>query len=385
MKEKILIITRNFPPLTGGMERLLWNVYDQLKGKYTITLIGPHQCGKFTDKKDTAIECDESSVFKFLYQAFIQARRASRSNNYAMCIAGSGVTAPVAVLISKLLGIPSIIYTHGLDLVTNNPVYQLVFIPFIRSGSTVIANSNNTARLAVDKGIKKEKIHILFPGVAPPENNCPDIDIKNYFNIDDKKILLIAGRLTRRKGITEFINNAFPDVLKQHPDTILILTGTEPAKSIKRTNNTARKIKEAVSKNRFDNNVIFTGYVDDKMLSALYFQSDLFIFPVIDIQGDVEGFGMVAIEAAAHGLPTIAFNTGGISDAIKDKESGYLVPPGDYNTLTRTINNMLNIKDINHQFGASCRNFSSRFEWNNFGKKLNEICSSTVRPDKTKI
>ncbi|HEC29590.1 MAG TPA: hypothetical protein ENI65_08390, partial [Gammaproteobacteria bacterium] len=242
------------------MERLLWNVYDQLKGKYTITLIGPRQCGNFTDKKDVAIECDESSVFRFLFQAFMQARRASRHNNYAMCIAGSGVTAPVTVLISKLLGIPSIIYTHGLDLVTSNPVYQLVFIPFIRTGSTIISNSNNTARLAINKGIKKEKICVLSPGVTLPKNNCSDINIRNHFNINNKKILLIAGRLTPRKGITEFINNAFPDILKQHPDTILILAGTEPAKSIKRTSNTAIKIKEAVSKNRFDKDVIFTGY-----------------------------------------------------------------------------------------------------------------------------
>ena len=79
-----------------------------------------------------------------------------------------------------------------------------------------------------------------------------------------------------------------------------------------------------------------------------------------------ENFGMVAIEAAAHGLPTVAFATGGIVDAVKDGVSGYLVESNNYIKLSEKIVFLLE----NQLFKDSTREFSRAFEWDNFGRKI---------------
>src|SRR5690606_3589327 len=79
----------------------------------------------------------------------------------------------------------------------------------------------------------------------------------------------------------------------------------------------------------------FLGVITDAQLATAYEAADVHIFPVRYIPGDPEGFGMVAIEAAAHGTPTVAFATGGVIDAVASGQSGQLVPPGDYAALAQ--------------------------------------------------
>lgn len=382
MKEKLLIISRNFPPLTGGMEKLIWNCYDQLKQKYDITLVGPTDCSRFVDSKDNSIECDENSIIKFLLQAFITAKTLIKNNKYSLIISGSGVTAPVSVLLSMSSGIPSITYTHGLDLITNNIVYQLLFMPFIRRSTSIIVNSHNTSMLAQQKIIASKKIKLLFPGVTIPSSVNTNHDIRKQYGLENKKILLIAGRLTKRKGIKEFINHSFTKIIKKYPHTVLIIAGSEPKKSIKSSGNVLRDIEDVIIQRSLHNNIIVTGHVDNDVLASLYTQSDLFVFPVIDMPGDVEGFGMVTLEAAAHGLATVAFDTGGISDAVDIKRSGQLVETGNYQKLTEAIMKYIDTPGILPVSKESCVEFAKEFDWNIFGDKLSSICAEVIQNHK---
>ena len=81
-----------------------------------------------------------------------------------------------------------------------------------------------------------------------------------------------------------------------------------------------------------------------------------------------EGFGMVAIEAAAHGLPTVAFATGGIVDAVAPGQSGHLVPPGDYPALAKAALHVLADDPGAWQPRASA--FAAQFAWPVMGQKL---------------
>ena len=90
------------------------------------------------------------------------------------------------------------------------------------------------------------------------------------------------------------------------------------------------------------------------------------MFPVRHIPNDPEGFGMVAIEAAAHGLPTVAFATGGIVDAVKQNESGWLVEKNNYEALTKqVIETLQQPKSVER-----CQVFAKGFEWSKFGEKI---------------
>jgi phosphatidylinositol alpha-1,6-mannosyltransferase len=119
------------------------------------------------------------------------------------------------------------------------------------------------------------------------------------------------------------------------------------------------------------------GKVDDATLGQAYRSSRVHVFPVLDLPGDMEGFGMVALEAAAHGLPTVAFAVGGIPDAVSPEVSGLLITPGDYAALATGIIALLagERPDITAQ---SCRDFAAGFAWSRFGERARSLCMSLI-------
>ncbi|MFH2139021.1 MAG: glycosyltransferase family 4 protein [Candidatus Omnitrophota bacterium] len=379
MSERILLITRNFPPLVGGMERLVWHAYKELNTQYCCSVIGPSGCPQKIAAKDIALGCPSHPASLFLSTAMIKALYHSSTHKPSLCIGGSGLVAPITTTIGSIRKIPTLTFVHGLDLIVNNNIYQKFFIPAIRNSDIIIANSNNTAQLAEASGIAKGKIRIIHPGVTLPEKKIPsDNFYKQYPGLKNKKILLFVGRLVRRKGIVEFLRKSFPKVREACPETVCVILGAEPKKALKKDAFILKEIREAIQSNNLTESVMIFGNVNEETLSNFYQESSLFIFPGIDIPGDVEGFGMVLVEAAAHGLASAAFSVGGIADAVSDNESGFLIPKGNYNKLSETIISYLR-KDNRNFMSDSCLSHAKKFTWDKFGKQLREICAQTLK------
>ena len=102
-----------------------------------------------------------------------------------------------------------------------------------------------------------------------------------------------------------------------------------------------RDIRQAIERNELSEQVCCLGAVSDAELVRIYALCDVLVLPVLDLDSDVEGFGMVALEAAAAGKPVIATRCGGIPDAVEDGESGILVEPGNYACLSEAIVSLL--------------------------------------------
>jgi len=142
--------------------------------RFDVTLIGPSGCGKFAPKNVSVIECP-SSPFSFLTIALLKGWRPARKASFDLVLGGSGLVAPVTWLFSKLTKAHSLIFVHGLDLVVDNIVFQRLFVPFIRRHDRVIANSQNTRKLAIEKGSQPDKVTIVNPGsTIPPESSLLD-------------------------------------------------------------------------------------------------------------------------------------------------------------------------------------------------------------------
>ena len=92
------------------------------------------------------------------------------------------------------------------------------------------------------------------------------------------------------------------------------------------------------------------------------------MFPVRDMPGDVEGFGMVAIEAAAHGLPTVAFDVGGVADAVADGVSGRLVRSGDEEAFAAAV--LAELAQAGTGRRERARAFATSFSWERFGREV---------------
>ncbi|RJQ27266.1 glycosyltransferase family 1 protein [Candidatus Parcubacteria bacterium] len=379
MQKQALVITRNFPPLVGGMERLMAQAFKELGREYRCILIGPQGCEQFVPAPHQATGCSLAHISVFLMRGLSATILQARRYDFDFCMAGSGVTAPLAWAAKLFFGIPAISFIHGLDLIAESPTYQQIFIPALRQMDLVIANSNNTARLAKAKGIRPERIEILHPGVElPAPAPAEDDRLAGEYNLEGKKILLSVGRLVPRKGLAEFLRFSFPDILAACPETVLVIIGEEPANALSRANGARREIEQVIREQALADHVLLLGRAPDEKLAAFFQRADLFVFPVREVRGDVEGFGMVAMEAAAYGVPTVAFATGGVPDAVRDQWSGFLVKTGDYQSFARVTVQYLTgqATGVNPE---RCRAFAAQFSWNHFGRRLLELCSRGSR------
>jgi phosphatidylinositol alpha-1,6-mannosyltransferase len=375
--KKLLVISRNFPPLVGGMERLVLNIYKQLNNRFYCDLVGPRGSKEYVPGNYKVYECTATPLSAFLVTAMLKSIRAIASSNYSACIAGSGVTAPIALLASRLRRIPCITFIHGLDLIVKNRVYQKVFVPAIRHSDLIIANSANTARLAEEAGVDPNRISILHPGVQLPETAEPGTLFRDRYHLHDKRILLSVGRLIPRKGLAEFISQSLPAIVASQPNTLLAIIGSEPENALQRGDSITKRINDTIRDHRLEDHVLMIGHVDDDILQAAFSESDLFVFPLRAVTDDVEGFGMVAVEAAALGLPSIAFSEGGVSDAVHSGRSGYLITSGDYQSFSQTVIGCLQ-GTIEPPSPECCREHAARFQWEAFGDKLADIVTSVA-------
>lgn len=375
--KKLLVISRNFPPLVGGMERLVLNIYEQLNNRFHCDLVGPRGSQESVSGNYKVYECMVTPLPAFLVTAMLKSIRAVAGNSYSACIAGSGVTAPIALLASRLRRIPCITFVHGLDLIVKNRTYQKVFMPAIRHSDMVIANSTNTARLAEEAGIDPSRISILHPGVQLPETAENGTTFRDRYHLHDRRILLSVGRLIPRKGLAEFISQSLPAIVASQPDTLLVIIGSEPENALQQGGSLTKHINDSIRDHHLEGNVLMIGHVDDDILQAAFSESDLFVFPLHAVAGDVEGFGMVAVEAAAFGLPCIAFSEGGVSDAIHPGRSGFLITSGDYQSFSQTIIGCFQ-GTIECPSPVSCREHAALFQWETFGDKLARIVTSVI-------
>lgn len=372
-KKKLLLITRNLPPLVGGMERLNWHMADELSKYYDVKVIAPKGSAQQKPIQVDIIEVPLKPLWLFFIFAFIQSIKLRITWKPAIIIAGSGLTAPIVFFCSLLSTSKTVAYVHGLDLTANHIIYQLLWIPALKRLNCIIANSSPTAQLAQNIGIPKEKIRIVFPGVKLPATKLPEVALQEFkakYGLINKHILLSVGRLTTRKGLREFVKLSLPLIIQQQPNTVLLIVGEAPTQSLHAQIQTQQSIQDTANCLGIGQHIIFLGVITDPVLLAtVYSVSNVHIFPVRYIPDDPEGFGMVAIEAAAHGLPTVAFATGGIIDAVLEEQSGYLVSDQDYQILVKKT---LLALDNHQRLSASCHQFAKQFAWDLFGDHIRE-------------
>lgn len=380
-RKKILIITRNLPPLIGGMERLNWHIADELSHENEVLLLSHKDAQQTAPKACIFFDMPLNPLPLFLILAFIKTFLICLQHKPDVLFAGSGLTAPIVMFWAKIFRKKSIVYIHGLDIATNHWIYNLIWVPFIRAADQIIANSTPTQDICLKKGISAQKLSIIHPGVTYPplqKNEKLINSITAQYQLEGKKILISVGRLTQRKGLNEFVDLALPQIIQSQPNTILVVIGDTPANSLNKNLQSKVSILETANQHGISDNILFIGNItNDQLLSAWYYLADLHIFPVKHIPEDPEGFGMVAIEAAAHGTPTIAFATGGIIDAIENNLSGYLVDCNEYEKLTEYVIHILTSKLYMQN---NCQKFASSFSWFNLGKKMNAIINALNCP-----
>lgn len=367
---RILIVTRNLPPLVGGMEQLNWHLAEELARTASVRLLGPRGSSACAPSHVPVDEVAIRPLWRFFALTTLKAIRIATSWRPDVIVAGSGLTAPMTWIAARLSGAKAVLYAHGLDLAVSHPVYRFVWHPVLRRMDRVIANSRATASLAQNIGIERDRVVIVPPGVdthAVPEGQLAG---KGFQEVDcHQPVLLSVGRLSTRKGVKEFVTEVLPLVVAKYPGAVLWVVGDVPRDALAAAAQNPDQIQAAADASGVGKNIKFLGVITDReRLSALYRSADVHIFPVRHIANDPEGFGMVAVEAAAHGLPTVAYATGGIVDAVSDGVTGRLVPSGDATGFADAVRQMI---ESPPPVGPA-QAFASEFAWERFGERVME-------------
>lgn len=371
-KNRILIVTRNFPPLVGGMERLNLHICQALAKFYDVSVAGPKDSSKFHEVK-SFVEFSAAPLWLYIFSSLIKTTWLALKNKPDFVFCGSGAAILAGFFAAKITGAKLVCYLHGLDIVANSVIYQNFFVPLIKKSDLIFVNSNHSKELAINAGIDRNKINILSPGTTLPSmQNRISLEegFRQEYNLDTNPFLLIVGRLTPRKGVHEFIINVMPNLIVEYPQLKLLIVGGDSLESIRKHTGIRDRLHQLIESMNMQQNVNLLGGLSDETLSAAFFSASALIFPVLEIKNDVEGFGMVAIEAAAHGLPSVGFSVGGVPDAIGHGKSGWLVPSGEYGNMEEKIKTLLNSKFSAELTEDSITHYAKQFEWSLFEERL---------------
>jgi len=309
---KILYLTRNYPPAKGGMEKINFLISLNLK--------------KFTDLKLIFWSKSKKWFPFFLFYFLIKSSYILLKEKIDIIHLGDGFLSPLGLILKKAFHVPITVTVHGLDVTWGFWFYQ-VLIPRCLAGlDRIICVSACTREECSRRRIPEEKIVIIPNGIDASEFYL-DRDKKELrrilseelrIGLQDKKILLSVGRLVERKGLGWFVSEVFPQILRLKKDVLYLIVGEGRLRD---------KLQKNIKKNDLIGKVFLLGEVSPRILKLLYNASDLFIMPNIPVEGDMEGFGLVTLEASSTALPVIASKLEGIKDAVEDGKNGFLIEP----------------------------------------------------------
>ena len=235
-------------------------------------------------------------------------------------------------------------------------------------GRRIMAVSKFTARELIKIGIPKEKVTVIPDGVDP-EKFKPGLNsamVERKHSLFNKKVILTVSHLVKRKGHANVIR-ALPNVLGKVPNAVYLIVGSGPEEVH------LRKLARDLG---LEDRVIFVTYVPDEELPSYYNASHVFIMPSYEIEeeGDVEGFGIVFLEANACGKPVIGGRSGGVPDAVIDGKTGLLVDPLNINQIAEALVKLLTDSELAQELGEQGRKrVETELSWREVTKRILKV------------
>ena len=329
----ILFISRAYPPVIGGIEKQNFEIGKAL-AETTRTDIIANTRGK-------------RLLPLFLPYALLRALFSIRK--YDAVLLGDGVLGILGYLLKLLSAKPVACIVHGLDLTYKNALYQKLWINvFLPRMDRLIAVGNETIRKGVMLGIPETKFIHIPNGMATidplPEHSRQDLEAFIGKSIRGG-VLLTLGRLVKRKGVAWFIEH----VVSQLDESIIYIVAGE--------GDQRSDILETIQKFSLEDRVFCLGRISEEEKQILFSTTDLFIQPNIIVDGDMEGFGLVVLEAASYGRVVIASDLEGLKDAIKDGQNGFLITPYDAEGYKKKIDSVLSDPAECKAFGQIAKDY----------------------------
>ena len=349
-----LIVTRSFPPDSGGMQSLMWGLTNTISKNYMVKV--------FADESDKNKDIDKTVSFTIERiggpKIIRKYRKAYLINDYLKNNKNiNGIIADhwkslelINTNKKKICLIHSKEINHKKGSLLNKRVLKV-----LNNVDYVISNSQFTKNLAINYGVNSEKIIVINPGVEP----LKEIDLKsleeaeNLFQNKSPRLITVS-RFEKRKNHEKIIMS-LRNLKQLYPNIFYVCIGYGEEEE---------NIKNLVKELNLENHVLFLKNITQELKNALLAKSNVFVMPSIVYKKSVEGFGIAYIEAAQHGLPSIGGKDGGEADAIKHNETGLICDGNNLEEIYSSIDLILKNNSYKN-FINKTKEFAKKFEWDN--------------------
>ncbi|MFD6679317.1 glycosyltransferase family 4 protein [Micromonospora parva] len=357
---RTLLITNDFPPRPGGIQSFVHNLaVRQPAGSVVVYASSWRGAAKFDADQPFEVIRERTRV---LLPTPLIARRAARlARAYDCDTVWFGAAAPLGLLAAGLrrrAGIQRVVaQTHGHEV-------GWAAVPAARPALRRIGRGVDVTTYLGE--YTRSRLARVLDGMTDLRRLAPGVDVDMYhptvdgeqvrarLGLTDRPVVVCVSRLVPRKGQDTLIR-ALPEIRRRVPDAALLIVGGGPYRA------TLEKLARQAGVER---DVVFTGTVPSVELPAHYAAGDVYAMPCRTRNRglDVEGLGIVYLEASATGLPVVAGDSGGAPDAVREGETGYVVRGRDVAQLADRVGALLADRDLARQLGAAGRAWVER-EW----------------------
>ena len=356
-----LIVTRSFPPELGGMQSLMWGLAKEMSKNFMIKVFADYQENhkEFDQQENFSIE--RVGGIKFLRKI----RKAQLVNEFLKKSKVQGIIADHWKSL-ELIKTDKKKYCliHGKEI--NHPKGSSLnkrVIKILSNLEMVIANSEYTKDLAINKGVNKEKIKVINPGVSPVKDLNKDSlgKVESLLRVKTPRLITVS-RFDKRKNHEKVIM-ALRNLKHQYPDIVYICIGYGDEE---------KNLKKLVQELDLNSQVMFFKDISNDLKNALVAKSDIFVMPSIIHKTSVEGFGIAYVEAGQYGVPSLGGKDGGASDAIDHDKTGLICDGNSLDEIYSSLNSMIENKKY-LELGKNSKEYVSKFEWQKILEEYKKI------------
>jgi phosphatidylinositol alpha-1,6-mannosyltransferase len=347
---RTLFVTNDFPPRVGGVQSYVWDLVRHLPAD-RVAVLAPNWPGWREHDAGLPFPVHRWPASLLWPTRDLARRVASLRAEHAADVVLFGHGWPLPLLGPRLAanGTPYAVLTHGAE------VWQAclpgVAGPMRRAleGASAVTGVSRFTSASVRASLGLDRRFELVPPAVDHERFHPEVDgsaVRERLGLDDRRVVVSVSRLVARKGHDVLIR-AMHDVVRRVPDAALLIVGDGPYRG------NLERLAAACP----DGAVVFAGEVPHDQLPASYAAGDVFAMPCRSRWGglEVEGFGIVFLEAASTGRAVIAGRSGGAAEAIVDGETGCLVESGEPKAVALAMVSLLDDRPLADRYGRMGR------------------------------
>jgi phosphatidylinositol alpha-1,6-mannosyltransferase len=363
-KPRVLLVTPDFPPAFGGIQRLVYRLAEHLERvDVRVVTLDRTDAEEFDRTHGLAVArvSAPSRLGRVGVIAVLNAAVVAEAVRFRPQVVLSGHInmSPAALAIRRLLRVPYVQYLYGRELV----VRPRLTAAGLRGADAVLAISVHTEQLAMAHGAEAARVHCIPPGVDLPAQWTAERG-------GSPTIVTIARLEERYKG-QDVLIRALPLVRSGIPGVRLMIVGEGPMQPVYES--LARSLG-------LDGSVEFTGALDDAERDGLLDRAHVFAMPSrLPLDGGGEGFGIVYLEAAGHGLPSVAGDVAGAVDAVVHGETGLLVDPTDHVAVADALTQVLASRETAEKLGQAAAFRAQEFAWPKIARRVEDVLLSVAR------